>query len=217
MDALSVLDNSRSSINKYDIEGISKFIPAFNGVPTDETIDVLKSVKRKYEAMTRPMIASDKPVDPAERFKMTQDISALSYYIDKLSRASIKEVDREKTQVVVGADTRSTLRKAFDMQPQMSIQNENLGDEFFTGLEALKRKNTTKYDNIVNRLNSNKALASIEVAELINDGADIVNSRNAEKLRNNEINIDQYIEARDVTHKAVTDNLYSRPDILQRQ
>lgn len=218
MDAVSSLIDSRASLNKDDIAAISKYIPSFNGVATDEVLNTLSTIRRNIMGKYGGMF----PEHPENFNKDAREADAIGYYMNKLSRAIPTEVSKNMTQIVIGADTRSKLNKfASGLQENIEVamdreKVENLGNEFFTGLEALKRRDVTKYKNIVKRIESGKTLASIEVAELTNDGAEIINNRNVERLSRNEIDINQYFELNEKTAKTADENFYRRPDILQR-
>lgn len=206
---LSKLDKSSSSLNESDINKILAITNLENGV--DAVINELKKRKSNIKPNFKEGISRQEAMDYVE----------IPELINKVSRASQTEVKKEQAALVIGANTRSALQSTLGVGDYDKenlddrVRIEQLGNEFFTGLEALKYSDKTKYDNVYKRLTERKSLASTEVAAITKQGADIIDTRNLELLDRGEINIDEYIERAKKTQQASEDNFYKRQDILQ--
>lgn len=240
LSALLNLENNNSAVTIEDLEEINSIIDRkgnfFYEKPTPELLQLLKDKKsaliekavEDYSSKTKlpAYLISEKDgwifgpagSDPVK----APDISLYDKYIQKVGNSLQGEVLKSTDNNVQSADTRSTFRSIISspienvLQAESLLNSEKLGNSFFTGLEALKFKDESTYNKIVDRLQKGKTLASTEVANLTNEGAAIINARELEKLERNETDIESYFTKYGEVQKDLDDNFYKRKDILQQ-
>lgn len=152
------------------------------------------------------------------------DVAVYDKLIEKVGGEIQNEVvSSGQVTSVVQADTDSDLTAFTRTLPQAikSAQSrqsvENLNNSFLTGLEALKYTDENSYNLYKKRLADGKSFSSTVMAQLTNNGASIISARNLKKLSDKSIGLDEFANKEQEVGKALADNFYNRPDILQKQ
>lgn len=215
---VSRLDDIGASVTNSDKEKAKLLLGGMYSEDASIVISALKNEKAKiYEEMAQS------PAGSFDRAKRLGDIKDL---ITKYGRSKQDEAKSDGGNLYVksaeeSSDLQSFLKKAPGIispvaQYPERVGVEKLSDALVTGLESLKNTEPGRYSQLKRRISEGKTIGSTVAAELTSIGADIIEARQIEKLSSGEIDIDQYFEKSDSLNEVRINNLYSRPDILQK-
>lgn len=208
-DIQSKYDLDDFSLNSSDLDKISEVLG--DDVSLENGESLLQRLKEKRD--TEKNVAHG--VNPIAD-KKYEDL------IRKVSHSLTKEVEGDGYVNTFAGDTESALRGAFKTQPDQvksvveRMSSEKMTNALATGIESLKYSDPEYYEILKRRISQGKTISSSKAAELTSIGAKIIEQRQIEALAKNEISIDDYVEKSKQLSQVVADNLYKRPDVLQK-
>lgn len=208
-DIQSKYDLDDFSLNSSDLDKISEVLG--DDVSLENGESLLQRLKEKRD--TEKNVAHG--VNPIAE-KKYEDL------IRKVSHSLTKEVEGDGYVNTFAGDTESALRGAFKTQPDQvksvveRMSSEKMTNALATGIESLKYSDPEYYEILKRRISQGKTISSSKAAELTSIGAKIIEQRQIEALAKNEISIDDYVEKSKQLSQVVADNLYKRPDVLQK-
>lgn len=211
----SSLDDSPSTFTEVD----KNKIVSETGITGDTNEELLQKLRNEKTRLSLRETLFPKSKDPViqENRKKADNIQS---YIDKISSSMQEEVKADDLKIgIMAGDTKSPLRSAFQNPVKQVVERmsvENMTDELATGVESLKYSDPEKYKILKRRMSEGKTISSIEAAQLTSKGADIIKARSLEKMYRGEIDLDAYAEKMAKVSEVKYNNLYKRPDVLQK-
>lgn len=216
---------NKSRVNDFELSEISKLIGRQAGRDI-ETIQALKDAREKmlddermkiFEESGRPALAATVSLNE-DKYSERYD-----YYISKLTKQLQKEVDKNASAVVMGADMRNAwnrMTSSIDSNIKNIIdrtKTENLGNSFFTGLESEKLINNGRYEQIKRRVSEGKTVSSAIVSEMTARGNSIIKARMLDDLGNGLIDPESFLKKEDELGMESERNFWNRPDLVQKE
>lgn len=213
---VSRLDDIGASVTNSDKEKAKLLL---GGMYSDNTSNDLATLKQKKSKLTEDIAHS-------WSFAKAKELKDINDLITKYGRSKQEEAKSDGGDLYVkSAEESSGLQSFMKKSPGVAsvvaqyperVGVEKLSDALVTGLESLKNTEPGRYSQLKRRISEGKTIGSTVAAELTSIGADIIEARQIEKLSSGEIDIEQYFEKSNSLNEVRVNNLYGRPDILQK-